>query len=85
MAELGVGLVPYSPLGRGFLTVTPDRSTLGEKDFQRTNPRFAGEGARRARRARRSHRPCVKWRTGWVPRPRSSSPWTPRHWPRWTR
>jgi aryl-alcohol dehydrogenase-like predicted oxidoreductase len=43
MAELGVGLVPYSPLGRGFLTGTLDRSTLGEKDFRRTNPRFAGE------------------------------------------
>ncbi|MEV6825316.1 aldo/keto reductase [Amycolatopsis sp. NPDC051102] len=40
---LGVGLVPYSPLGRGFLTGTVDRSTLGEKDFRRTNPRFAGE------------------------------------------
>jgi aryl-alcohol dehydrogenase-like predicted oxidoreductase len=43
MAELGVGLVPYSPLGRGFLTGTLDRSALGEKDFRRTNPRFAGE------------------------------------------
>ncbi|HEX6342326.1 aldo/keto reductase [Umezawaea sp.] len=43
MAELGVGLVPYSPLGRGFLTGTLDRSTLGEKDLRRTNPRFAGE------------------------------------------
>ncbi|ONI79777.1 aldo/keto reductase [Actinosynnema sp. ALI-1.44] len=43
MAELEVGLVPYSPLGRGFLTGTLDRSTLGEKDFRRTNPRFAGE------------------------------------------
>ena len=43
LAELGVGLVPYSPLGRGFLTGTLDRSTLGEKDFRRTNPRFAGE------------------------------------------
>ncbi|BBA97153.1 putative aldo/keto reductase [Actinacidiphila reveromycinica] len=43
MAELGVGLVPYSPLGRGFLTGTLDRSTLGEKDFRSTNPRFAGE------------------------------------------
>ncbi|MFI0260919.1 aldo/keto reductase [Streptomyces sp. NPDC017056] len=43
MAELGVGLVPYSPLGRGFLTGTLDRSTLGEKDFRRTNPRFTGE------------------------------------------
>ncbi|WP_267467397.1 aldo/keto reductase [Nocardia brasiliensis] len=42
MAELGVGLVPYSPLGRGFLTGSLDRSTLGDKDFRRTNPRFTG-------------------------------------------
>ena len=43
MAELGVGLVPYSPLGRGFLTGTVDRSALGAKDFRGRNPRFAGE------------------------------------------
>ena len=42
MAELGVGLVPYSPLGRGFLTGTLDLATLGEKDFRGRNPRFAG-------------------------------------------
>ena len=42
MAELGVGLVPYSPLGRGFLTATLDLATLGEKDFRGRNPRFAG-------------------------------------------
>ncbi|UIR19020.1 aldo/keto reductase [Streptomyces spinosirectus] len=34
---------PYSPLGRGFLTGALDRSALGEKDFRRTNPRFADE------------------------------------------
>jgi len=43
MRELGVGLVPYSPLGRGFLTATLDLTALGEKDFRRRNPRFAGE------------------------------------------
>jgi aryl-alcohol dehydrogenase-like predicted oxidoreductase len=43
MRELGVGLVPYSPLGRGFLTNTVDRSSLDEKDFRGRNPRFAGE------------------------------------------
>jgi len=43
MRELGVGLVPYSPLGRGFLTATLDLTALGEKDFRRHNPRFAGE------------------------------------------
>jgi aryl-alcohol dehydrogenase-like predicted oxidoreductase len=40
MAELGVGLVPYSPLGRGFLTGTVDASSLGAKDFRSVNPRF---------------------------------------------
>jgi aryl-alcohol dehydrogenase-like predicted oxidoreductase len=42
LAELGVGLVPYSPLGRGFLTGTVDMSTLGAKDFRTRNPRFTG-------------------------------------------
>src|SRR5215510_12082354 len=44
MRELGVGLVPYSPLGRGFLTgsVTADR--LGATDVRGRYPRFAGEG-----------------------------------------
>ena len=45
MRELGVGLVPYSPLGRGFLTGTVDMSTLDAKDFRNRNPRFAGGGA----------------------------------------
>jgi aryl-alcohol dehydrogenase-like predicted oxidoreductase len=43
-AELGVGFVPYSPLGRGFLTGTVDASKLGDNDFRRNIPRFA-EGA----------------------------------------
>jgi aryl-alcohol dehydrogenase-like predicted oxidoreductase len=43
MAELGIGLVPYSPLGRGFLTGTVDGSSLDDKDFRGHNPRFSGE------------------------------------------
>jgi aryl-alcohol dehydrogenase-like predicted oxidoreductase len=43
MRELGVGFVPYSPLGRGFLTATVDVSTLDDKDFRSHNPRFAGQ------------------------------------------
>ncbi|MFD7895640.1 aldo/keto reductase [Streptomyces sp. NPDC059743] len=45
--ELGVALVPYSPLGRGFLTgafVNADRE-LGDDDFRRQQPRFTGENA----------------------------------------
>jgi aryl-alcohol dehydrogenase-like predicted oxidoreductase len=45
MRELGVGFVPYSPLGRGFLTATVDLSALDAKDFRSRNPRFAGEAA----------------------------------------
>ncbi|MGO4385854.1 aldo/keto reductase [Specibacter sp. RAF43] len=40
-AELGVGVVPYSPLGRGFLTGTVSASSLGPGDFRHTIPRFA--------------------------------------------
>jgi aryl-alcohol dehydrogenase-like predicted oxidoreductase len=43
MRDLGVGLVPYSPLGRGFLTGTVDLTALGDKDFRRRNPRFRGQ------------------------------------------
>src|SRR5665213_1783301 len=42
--ELGIGIVPYSPLGRGFLTgqiTTVD--DLAPDDFRRDSPRFAGE------------------------------------------
>ena len=45
LRELNVGLVPYSPLGRGFLTGTVDTAALGEKDFRAHNPRFTGEAA----------------------------------------
>ena len=43
MRDLGVGLVPYSPLGRGFLTGTVAVADLGDRDFRRRNPRFTGE------------------------------------------
>lgn len=40
-ARLGTGFVPYSPLGRGFLTGTVDTASLGSNDFRRRIPRFA--------------------------------------------
>ncbi|MEP6599224.1 MAG: aldo/keto reductase [Actinomycetota bacterium] len=43
LRQLGVGLVPYSPLGRGFLTATVDVASLDDKDFRGRNPRFAAE------------------------------------------
>ena len=42
--ELGISIVPYSPLGRGFLSgrfTSPE--DLDEGDFRRSNPRFQGE------------------------------------------
>jgi len=42
--ELGIGLVPYSPLGRGFLSGELKKfEDLPANDFRRTNPRFQGE------------------------------------------
>ncbi len=45
--ELGIGLVPYSPLGRGLLTgtISRDAGADGERDFRRSSyfPRFQGE------------------------------------------
>ena len=49
--ELGIGFVPYSPLGRGFLTGKIDADTkLDSVDFRSSLPRFAPE-ARRANQA----------------------------------
>jgi aryl-alcohol dehydrogenase-like predicted oxidoreductase len=46
--ELGIGVVPYSPLGRGFLSgrfTSPEE--LDENDFRRHGPRFTGENLER--------------------------------------
>jgi aryl-alcohol dehydrogenase-like predicted oxidoreductase len=41
--ELGIGFVPYSPLGRGFLTGAIQKPTdLADDDWRHTNPRFQG-------------------------------------------
>jgi len=47
--ELGIGLVPYSPLGRGFLSgrFTDPEKELDEDDFRRRGPRFTGENLER--------------------------------------
>src|SRR5580693_7289941 len=42
--RLGIGIVPFSPLGRGFLTgAITSPEDFGEDDFRRNNPRFQGE------------------------------------------
>jgi aryl-alcohol dehydrogenase-like predicted oxidoreductase len=51
LEELGIGFVPFSPLGRGFLTGKMDESTrFDSKDFRSTLPRFTPE-ARKANKA----------------------------------
>src|SRR5690349_11701556 len=47
LRKLGIGFVPYSPLGHGFLTGeirSPEQ--LADSDWRRTNPRFTGENLR---------------------------------------
>ncbi|MEV3991025.1 aldo/keto reductase [Streptomyces sp. NPDC049837] len=48
-AELGVAFVPYSPLGRGFLTgaFVDAAKDLADNDFRKNQPRFSGENAQR--------------------------------------
>ena len=44
LEELGIGFVPYSPLGRGFLTGTVNENTkLTDSDFRKNHPRFQPE------------------------------------------
>ncbi|SCF25264.1 aldo/keto reductase [Micromonospora mirobrigensis] len=51
LRELGIGLVAYSPLGRGFLTgalrTQADVEKLDDSDFRKTSPRFTGENLQR--------------------------------------
>jgi aryl-alcohol dehydrogenase-like predicted oxidoreductase len=48
LRELGIGLVAYSPLGRGFLTgAIRSPEDLAEDDWRRHNPRFQGENFQR--------------------------------------
>ena len=48
LEKLGIGFVPFSPLGRGFLTGKIDENTaFGENDFRNTSPRFEAD-ARKA-------------------------------------
>jgi len=46
--ELGVAVVPYSPVGRGFLTGTvTDLDSLAPDDYRRVDPRFQGDNLKR--------------------------------------
>ncbi len=84
LRELGIGLVAYSPLGRGFLTgQIRSVDDLPEDDWRRSNPRFQEEALRqnialadRVRtlaEERASLPPSWRWR-GCMPKGRTSSP-----------
>src|SRR5437667_3128657 len=48
LRELGIGFVPYSPLGHGFLTGTiRSPKDLADDDWRKNNPRFTGENFQR--------------------------------------
>jgi aryl-alcohol dehydrogenase-like predicted oxidoreductase len=48
LRELGIGFVPYSPLGHGFLTGTiRSMDDLDDSDWRKTNPGFTGENFQR--------------------------------------
>ena len=48
LRELGIGFVPYSPLGHGFLTgKIRSPEDLSDNDWRKTNPRFSGENFQR--------------------------------------
>lgn len=52
LRELGIGLVPFAPLGRGFLTGTVKRAEeLPADDFRRNDPRYQGDNFDANRRA----------------------------------
>ena len=88
LAELGIGFVPYSPLGKGFLTGTIDaNAAFSSNDVRNTIPRFAPEArqanlalvesARRRRAAEERHaRPD---RAGLAARPAAVDRPHPRH------
>src|SRR5208337_4427270 len=58
LEELGIGLVPYSPLGKGFLTGKIDENaTFDSSDFRSTLPRFTSEALKANQGPHRSARP----------------------------
>jgi aryl-alcohol dehydrogenase-like predicted oxidoreductase len=66
LEELGIGFVPFSPLGKGFLTGTIDETTpFDGADFRNTVPRFTPE-------ARKANRPVVDLLAGLAERKRAT-------------
>ena len=62
LEELGIGLVPFSPLGKGFLTGTIDAATTFDStDFRNVVPRFTAEN-------RKANLAFVEWLTAFADR-----------------
>ena len=62
LEELGIGFVPFSPLGKGFLTGTIDENTtFDSSDFRNIVPRFTQEN-------RKANQAFVEWLTGFAAR-----------------
>jgi aryl-alcohol dehydrogenase-like predicted oxidoreductase len=60
--RLGIGIVPYSPLGRGLLTGTVDAAGLTGDDLRHSDPRFSGvAGARNRMLVDRLRRVAREW------------------------
>ena len=66
LEELGIGFVPFSPLGKGFLTGTIDENTTFDStDFRNIVPRFSPEN-------RKANQAFVEWLTGFAERKRAT-------------
>ncbi|WP_202984306.1 aldo/keto reductase [Snodgrassella sp. ESL0253] len=60
LKKLNIGLVPYSPLGRGFLTGRiQGKEDLAENDFRRTNPRFQDSNLQHNKRLLQALKPMT--------------------------
>jgi aryl-alcohol dehydrogenase-like predicted oxidoreductase len=67
LEEMGIGFVPFSPLGRGFLTGTiDDKTTFDPSDFRNNLPRFTEAN-------RKDNLAFVKWLAGFAERKRATS------------
>jgi aryl-alcohol dehydrogenase-like predicted oxidoreductase len=66
LEELGIGLVPFSPLGKGFLTGKIDENTtFDSSDFRNVVPRFTPEN-------RKANRAFVEWLTKFAERKKAT-------------
>jgi aryl-alcohol dehydrogenase-like predicted oxidoreductase len=66
LAELGIGFVPFSPLGKGFLTGTiDDKTTFDSADFRNVVPRFTAEN-------RKANLAFVDWLTTFAERKKAT-------------